>query len=108
MTNCRQVSLNPTVERVGGTGTDYVQGRGAGVGHQGTGEVDQAISKVVQDRVVVNAEGTVAVDLPSAIVMCNDDLSAPLELRFSCAGLVNLDTGSYSDPFVVVYIETKG
>ncbi len=56
----------------------------------------------------MDPEGTVAADLPSAAILCEDGLSNPLEIRLSCANLVNLDTSSYSDPFAVVYVENKG
>jgi len=39
--------------------------------------------------------------------MCDDGLSNPLELHISCKNLVNLDFGSKTDPFAVVYSRAK-
>ncbi len=41
----------------------------------------------------------------SELLMCDDGLSNPLEIHFACQSLPNLDFGSKTDPFVILYIK---
>ncbi len=39
------------------------------------------------------------------LLMCDDGLSNPLEIHFSCQSLPNLDITSKTDPFVILYLK---
>ena len=56
----------------------------------------------------MHGDGVVKADaIDAAMMLCNDGLSNPLELAISCKGLPNLDVGSKTDPFAVIYLSEK-
>ncbi len=56
----------------------------------------------------VHGDGIVKADtIDAAMMLCNDGLSNPLEMAIACNKLPNLDVGSKTDPFAVVYLSEK-